>query len=142
VHGYEGPQQNGLSFEIGDPWRFYALFWKAHDLDRLAELIPVPEAAPEAGGTLALNFLACNHTAQPTEIRVVPTIPKGWSTQPQFTNYPMRAGECYPIQVLLTAPPAAQSHWEQLSWIAMAGSQSVGSIVVRVFVGQNGGLPQ
>ena len=50
VHGYEAPQQNGLSFEIGDPWRFYSLFWKAHDLDRLAELIPIPEATPEAAG--------------------------------------------------------------------------------------------
>ncbi len=142
VHGYEAPQQNGLSFEIGDPWRFYALFWKAHDLDRLAELIPIPEATPEAGGKLALGLLACNHTAQPAEISVVPTMPAGWTTQPQFTNYPVRAGECYPIQVLLTVPPAAQSHWEQLSWTARAGSQPVGSVVVRVFVGKNGGLPQ
>lgn len=142
VHGYEASRQKGVSLEIGDPWRFYAQFWKAHDLDRLAELIPVPEATPEAGGTLALNFLACNRTTQPTEIGVVPTIPKGWTTQPQFTNYPVRAGECYPIQVQLTAPPAAQSHWEQLSWTATAGSQPVGSVAVRVFVGKNGGLPQ
>ncbi|MFZ1013901.1 MAG: PIG-L family deacetylase [Terracidiphilus sp.] len=142
VHGYEAPRENGLSFEIGDPWRFYAMFWKAHDLGRLAALIPVPEAAPEAGGTLALNFLACNHTAQSAEIRVVSTIPKGWRTQPQFTNYPMRAGECYPILEQLTAPPAAQLHWEQLSWAATAGSQPVGSVVVRIFVGTDGGLPQ
>ncbi len=142
VHGYEAPQQNGLSFEIGDPWRFYALFWKAHDLDRLAELIPIPEATPEADGKLALGLLACNHTAQPAKISVVPTIPAGWTMQPQFTNYPVRAGECYPIQVLITAPPAAKSHWEQLSWTATAGSQPVGSVAVRVFVGKNGGLPQ
>jgi len=142
VRGYEAPQQNGLSFEIGDPWRFYSLFWKAHDLDRLAGLIPVPEATPEEGGKLALGFLACNHTTQTAEIRVVPTIPAGWTTQPPFTNYPVHAGECYPIQVFLTAPPAVQSHWEQLSWTATAGPQPVGSAVVRVFVGKNGGLPQ
>lgn len=142
VHGYEAPRQEGLSFEIGDPWRFYSLFWKAHNLDRLAELIPVPEATTEAGGALALSFLACNRTAQPAEIGVVPTMPKGWTTQPQFTIYPVRAGECYPVRVQLTAPPAAQSHWEQLSWNAMAGSRSVGGIVLRIFVGKNGGLPQ
>lgn len=141
VHGYEAPQQKDLSFEIGDPWRFYALFWKAHDLGRLAELIPVPEATPEAGGTLALNFLACNRTAQPAEIRVAPTIPKGWTTQP-VTDYPIPAGACYPMLAQVTAPPAAQSHWEQLSWTATANSQLVGSVVVRVFVGKNGGLPQ
>ena len=142
VHGYEAPQQNGLSFEIGDPWRFYALFWKAHDLDRLAELIPIPEVTPEAGGKLAIGLLACNHTSQPAEISVVPAIPAGWTTQSQFTNYPVRAGESYPIQVLLTAPPAAQSHWEQLSWTATAGSRTVGNVVMRVFVGKNGELPQ
>jgi LmbE family N-acetylglucosaminyl deacetylase len=142
VHGYDAPRQNGLSFEIGDPWRFYSLFWKAHDLDHLAELIPVPEATPESGGTLALNFLACNRTAQPAEIKVVQTFPAGWTAQPQFINYPVRAGECYPIQQLLTAPPAAKSHWEQLSWTATAGSQPVGTVDVRVFVGKNGGLPQ
>jgi hypothetical protein len=142
VHGYEAPQQNGLSFEIGDPWRFYALFWKAHDLDRLAELIPIPEATPEAGGKLALVLLACDHMAQPAEISVVPTMPAGWTTQPKFTNYPIRAGECSPIQVLLTAPPTTQSHWEQLSWTATAGTQPVGRVVVRIFVGKNGGLPQ
>jgi LmbE family N-acetylglucosaminyl deacetylase len=142
VHGYEAPQQSGLSFEIGDPWRFYALFWKAHDLDRLAELIPIPEATPEAGGKLALILLACDHMTQPAEISVVPTMPEGWTTQPKFTNYPIRAGECSPIQVLLTAPPTTHSHWEQLSWTATAGTQPVGRVVVRIFVGKNGGLPQ
>jgi LmbE family N-acetylglucosaminyl deacetylase len=142
VQGYEDPPQSGLSFEIGDPWRFYTLFWKAHDLERLAELIPIPEATPESGGKVALNFLACNRTAQPAEVNIAPTIPTGWTMQPQFTSYPVRAGECYPIQVLLTSPQAAQSHWEQLSWTATAGGQLVGSVVVRVFVGKNGGLPQ
>ena len=142
VHGYEAPQENGLSFEIGDPWRFYALFWKAHDLDGLAKLIPIPEATPEEGGKLTLNFRACNRTARPAEIKVVPTLPAGWTMQPQFTNYPVRAGDCYPIQVQVTAPPAAQSHWEQLSWTATAGSQAVGRVAVRIFVGKNGGLPQ
>jgi hypothetical protein len=142
VRGYEAPQQNGLSFEIGDPWRFYSLFWKAHDLDRLAGLIPVPEATPEEGGKLALGFLACNHTTQPAEIRDCAHNSRRMDDSAAFTNYPVHAGECYPIQVFLTAPPAVQSHWEQLSWTATAGPQPVGSAVVRVFVGKNGGLPQ
>ena len=142
VRGYEPPQHDGLSFEIGDPWRYYALFWKAHDLERLAPLIPVPEAAPDADGKLALDFFACNRTAQPAEIGVVPAIPAGWTNATQFTTYPVRPGECYPVHAQLTAPPAGQSHWEQLSWTATAGTQPVGKVTVRVFVGKNGGLPQ
>jgi hypothetical protein len=110
-------------------------------------MIPIPEATPEEGGKLILDFLACNRTAQPAEIKVVPTLPAGWTMQPQFTNYPVDAGACYPIQIQVTAPHAAQSHWEQLTWTATAGpataaSQPVGSVEVRVFVGKNGGLPQ
>ncbi len=142
VHGYEAPRQNGLSFEIGDPWRFYALFWKAHDLDGMAKLIPIPEATLEADGKLELNFLACNHTAQSVDMSVAPALPAGWTMRPQFTNYPVGAGACYPIQVQLDSPPAAQSHWEKISWTATADSQPVGSVAVRVFVGKNGGLPQ
>ena len=147
VHGYSAPPRQGLSFDIGDPWRFYALFWNTHDLDHLAALIPVPEATPEAGGKLILDFLACNRTAQPAEIKVAPTLPSGWTMQPQFTNYPVDAGACYPIQIQVTAPQAAQSHWEQLSWTATSGptpaaSQPVGTVSVRIFVGKNGGLPQ
>lgn len=142
VHGYEAAQPSALSFEIGDPWRFYALFWKAHDLDRLAELIPVPEATPDSGGALALDFLACNRTPRAVEIRVTPTLPNGWAIQPQFTDFPVGMGACYPIHTQLSAPPAAQSHWEQLLWTARAAGQDVGTVSVRVFVGKSGGLPQ
>jgi LmbE family N-acetylglucosaminyl deacetylase len=141
VHGYEAPRQGGLSLEIGDPWRFYALFWKAHDLEHLAELIPVPEATPEAGA-LALDLLACNRTQEPAEIKLAPALPAGWTVQPQYSSYPVRAGTCYPIHQQLTVPHATQAHWEQLSWTATAGAQPVGSVAVRVFVGKNGGLPQ
>ncbi|KAA6456236.1 PIG-L family deacetylase [Acidobacteria bacterium AB60] len=142
VRGYVGSPQQGLSFQIGDPWQFYQLFWKAHDLEHLAGLIPVPEATPDGVGKLILDFLACNHTGQAAEIEVTPTLPEGWNLQPKSAKYPVQAGACYPASVQVTAPPAAQSHWEQLSWSATAGSKPVGSVMVRVFVGKTGGLPQ
>jgi LmbE family N-acetylglucosaminyl deacetylase len=142
VQGYEPAHQNGLSFEIGDPWRFYELFWKAHNLGNLAQLIPVPEATPESGGKLTLDFLACNRSPDPSEIAIAPLLPAGWTVLPKFASYPVRAGECYPIQQQITAAPASKSHWEQLTWTASAGSQQIGSVTVRVFVGKGGGLPQ
>ena len=142
VPGYQPQTRAGLTFEIADPWRFYALFWKAHGLDPLAGLIPVPEAAPEAGGRLTLDFVACNHTPEAAEISVTPALPAGWTEQPQFARYPLRAGECYPIQEQITAPAAETSHWEQLTWSATCDGHPVGDVTVRVFVGKNGGLPQ
>jgi len=142
VPGYVPIPQAGLTFEVGDPWRFYSLFWKAHGLDHLAKLIPVPEATPDAGGRLTLDFVACNPTNANVEIAITPSLPAGWTEEPQFANYPIRAGECYPIQEQIAAPPATSSHWEQLTWKASASSHQFGAVAVRVFVGRNGGLPQ
>lgn len=142
VHGYEAENRSGLSFEIGDPWRFYRLFWKAHDLDALAQLIPVPEATPDSSGRLTLDFLACNRTQNAAEIAIEPRLPAGWTERMAYSRYSVRPGECYPMQAQLSAAPANQSHWEELTWTATAGSQTVGSVTARVFVGKNGGLPQ
>jgi LmbE family N-acetylglucosaminyl deacetylase len=142
VHGYEPANQTGLTLEIGDPWRFYSLFWKAHDLDRVADLIPVPEATPESGGRLTLDLLACNHTAALADISIAATLPAGWTEKMLSQHFSVRASECYPIQTQITAAPADNAHWEQLVWSASAGGQPAGSVTVRVFVGKSGGLPQ
>ncbi|MGB6692329.1 MAG: PIG-L family deacetylase [Terracidiphilus sp.] len=142
VRGYEAQRTSGLSFEIGDPWRFYSLFWKAHDLDRVAKLIPVPEATPGDDGKLTLDFLACNRTANAAEISIAAALPPGWTEKNLFASYPLRAGECYPIQAQLAGAPSAKSRWDELTWTATAGAQKVGSVTVRVFVGKSGGLPQ
>ena len=141
VHGFEPEARHGVTLEIGDPWRFYARFWKAHDLDHLAELIPVPEAAPEDGGKLTLGFFACNGTPTAADISVTAELPAGW-TQKMAPQFPVRAGECYPLQTQIKAPPAEKSHWEELKWSATANGQAAGSVTVRVFVGKSGGLPQ
>ena len=142
VRGYEPAAVTGFTFEIGDPWRFYSLFWKAHNLDTLANLIPVPEATPDEHGRLTLDFLACNHGTANAEIAIAPNLPPGWMVQPGAMSYPVRAGECYPVQSQITVPHAEKAHWEQLTWTATSASRQAGSVTVRVFVGKNGGLPQ
>lgn len=142
VRGYEPQRPTGLSFEIGDPWRFYSLFWRAHDLDHLAELIPVPEAAAKFADKLSIALLACNPTQDEAEITMTLALPAGWTDQTAFTRYPVHPGECYPIQAQITAPAAGKAEWQQLTWTAAAGSRQVGSATLRVYVGDSGGLPQ
>jgi len=132
----------GLSFEMGDPWRFYALFWKAHNLDRMAALIPVPELDASTRERLSVPLLACNHTSAAAEIAITSSLPAGWTDAMAYTHYPVRPGECYPISAQIAAPASDKSHWEQLTWTATAGSQNIGSVTVRVYVGRGGGLPQ
>jgi len=142
VRGYEAEGGGGVSLEMGDPWRSYAKFWRAHNLDRLAELIPVPEGAARFGDRLSIPLLACNRTANPAEIEVTAKLPAGWTDQTAFSRYPVRAGECYPIQAQITAPASGKPEWQELSWTAAAGARTAGSVTLRVYLGQDGGLPQ
>jgi LmbE family N-acetylglucosaminyl deacetylase len=142
VRGYEDEKKSGITFEIGDPWRFYSLFWKAHNLDDLAGLIPVPEMEAERGSKLIVDFLACNRTQQATEIAVTSLLPEGWNDQGPFSLYPLRAGECYPIQAQITAPSSGPPGWKQLNWTATEGTQQLGRITLRVYIGKTSGLPQ
>jgi LmbE family N-acetylglucosaminyl deacetylase len=142
VRGYEADNEAGLSFGIGDPWRFYAWFWKAHNLDRLAGLIPVPEMEAERGGRLIADFEACNRTGQAAEFAIAPVLPEGWKDMTRFARYPVREGECFPIQERISVPAADEVGWKELKWTANAGSQQVGSVTVRVYTGRTGGLPQ
>jgi LmbE family N-acetylglucosaminyl deacetylase len=142
ARGYEAEAAGGLSLEMGDPWRFYAKFWRAHGLDPLAEPIPVPEGAARFGDRLSIPLMACNRTANPAEIEVTAKLPTGWTDQTAFSRYPVRAGECYPIQEQITAPASGKPEWQELRWTAVAATQPAGSVTLRVYLGRDGGLPQ
>jgi LmbE family N-acetylglucosaminyl deacetylase len=142
VRGHEPPHAAGLSFEIGDPWRFYSLFWKAHDLDHLAELLPVPEAAARFGGALRIPLRICNSTTAEREIAVAASAPAGWQDGTPFSRYPVRPGECYPAQARLMMPASGTEGWHEVHWTATSGTDVVGHVDLRVFLGNSGGLPQ
>jgi len=142
VRGYEAEARAGVTLEIGDPWRFYAKFWRAHNLEHLAELIPAPEGAARLGERVSIPLMACNGTQNAAEIAVAAKLPEGWTDQTAFSGYPLRAGECYPIQEQVTAPVSGKGGWQELEWMATAGGQPAGSLTIRVFLGQDGGLPQ
>ncbi len=142
VRGYEPATKTGLSLEIGDPWRFYSLFWKAHDLDRMGALIPVPEMDASGSELLNVPLLACNQTGDAAEIAITSSLPAEWTDHTPYMRYPVRAGECYPIQARIGVSAADKAHWSEITWTASTGSQRAGSVKVRVFVGRSGGLPQ
>jgi len=142
VRGFTPESQTAISFEIGDPWRFYSLFWKAHNLDRLASLIPEPELAARYGDKLNIPLLVCNNTKQPVELAVASQLPPAWTDRTAFTRYPLQPNECYPVLSQITAPASGGNQWQQLTWSATVGSQQVGVVKVHVYLSNSGGLPQ
>jgi len=141
-YGHHPDGTNSLRFKIGDPWNFYSLFWRAHNLHGLLRMNPQPELAARYGDKLNIPLLACNNTQDAVEFAVTSTLPPGWSSQTSFTRYPVRPGECYPILAQVTAPGSGSGQWQQLTWSATAGSRQVGVVKVHVYLGNSGGLPQ
>ncbi len=142
VHGYEPDAAADMGFAIGDPWRFYSLFWKAHDLDRLAALTPEPELAARFGEKLFIPLQACNQTSEPIEVTVGSQLPSGWSDQTGSERYPIRPGECYPLLDPIIARAAGNAGWQELAWSATTAGKPARSVKVHVYLSNSGGLPQ
>ncbi len=142
VRGYEPQIPEGMALEMGGPWVFYREFWKAHDIEHLAKLLPIPELAVSWGGTLHVPLLIRNATANADEVSLTVSLPKGWTETSGSARYTVGPGEVYPAQSVLVAPPAGELGWQELVWKAEASGRPVGSVTLRVLVGRGGGLPQ
>lgn len=142
VPGYQPQSRDKLQMEIGDPYAFYQEFWKAHNLERLSQLVPLPEVAMNRGATLHVPLLIRNGTQTAAVVSLTAVLPKGWTWESGSALYPVPAGNSYPVLAILTAPTAGEVEWQELTFKAEAAGQQVGSVTVRVLLGKSGGLPQ
>ncbi|HMD86331.1 MAG TPA: PIG-L family deacetylase [Terriglobia bacterium] len=143
IPGFQQQTHEGLSVEFGDSWGFYRDFWKAHNLEHVAHLLPVPEVAIPRGGTLHVPLLIRNDTENPQEVSLTAVLPEGWAEKTGSARYPVRAHEIYPAQLVLIAPDVDGVHWQEITWNAEANGRLVGTSKLRVLSGVgNGGLPQ
>jgi LmbE family N-acetylglucosaminyl deacetylase len=132
----------GITLEIGDPWRFYSDFWRAHDLGRIAALLPVPELGAGSGERLHIPLIACNHTRSAANVSITPDFPSDWPNPPASIQIGVAPGLCATAFVPFVTPPAKQSAWHALAWKATTFAEPVGTVTLRLFVGKSGGLPQ
>lgn len=141
-HGTRTESFQRDAFGIGNPWRFYAAFWRQHDLQRLADLMPTAELAANPGDKLTVPLVACNTTVGPIEVAMQATLPEGWTNNTSFRRYPVQPGACYTIQEQVVAPAAGKPGWQLLTWKATVDEHPLGEARMRVYVGMFGGLPQ
>ena len=139
ARGYDPPTP-AVALELGGPWAFYRAFWKAHNIDHLAKLYS-PEAQVAPGESLWVPLLIRNDTAEPKEITLRTTLPPSWTQTPNVTVYRVGPHDCYAVQLVLASPASQKGSWQNLTWNAESGGQSIGSVTLRVNVAGNG-LPQ
>lgn len=142
VRGFRPEDQQTSALELGGSHLFYQQFWKAHDLEHLAKLIPIPEFAVGEGQVVHIPLLIRNDTESPQDITLSSSLPPSWSEKGTYSEYPVAPGEVYPVEAELVAPKQGNSKWEELSFETREGGKQVGTVKLRVFVGKTGGLPQ
>ena len=142
VPGFHLRNSGGLSLELGGPWMFYKEFWKAHNLENLAKLIPVPEVAVESAHALHIPLIIRNGTSNAKEVRLMSVLPEGWTDKTQYAIYPLQPGNVYPVEAELIAPKTERPQWQQITWRAKTDGHEIGSVTLHVYAGKSGGLPQ
>jgi LmbE family N-acetylglucosaminyl deacetylase len=142
VRGYQPVVHEGLSLELGGPWRFYRDFWKAHNIDHLAGLLPTPEVSIQAGATLHIPLLIVNDSSEQAEVTLVATLPQGWTAKNGSARYPVDAHGIYPIEAAVALSSSKEQKWQFITWTAEAKGKTISSIKLRVNVTEESGLPQ
>jgi LmbE family N-acetylglucosaminyl deacetylase len=140
VRGHQTEPRKGISLELGGPWAFYRDFWRAQNVEHLAELV-TPEVGVAGGQSLNVPLLISNETGQSKVVKLITELPEGWSERGRFAEFPLAPRDTYPIQLVLVAPPGHAKEWHKINWKIEADGRIVGSISLRVHLA-SGGLPQ
>jgi LmbE family N-acetylglucosaminyl deacetylase len=141
VRGYRPEARHGLSIELGGPWAFYQQFWRAHNLDHLADLIKVPQVAVGNGADVHVPILIHNYTDEHAEVTLTCSVPAGWKELWGTARYPVRPRETYPAETHYLASSTAKPEWQTLRWQAESNGQMIGTLTLRVLT-DSPGLPQ
>jgi LmbE family N-acetylglucosaminyl deacetylase len=140
ARGYETPAPQ-LTIELGGPWSFYRAFWRAHNIEHLADLY-APEAQVAPKDSLWVPLIIRNDTDTQKKVSVHAALPSGWTEKPVTESYTVEPHDSFPIQLTITPSQSHRNTWQTLSWEATSGDgHKVGTVTLRVDVVGNG-LPQ
>lgn len=142
VRGYRYEPPQGLALELGGPWQFYREFWKAHNIEHLAQLLLTPEVSLAAGETLHVPLLIRNDSSEPAEVILTGALPENWKEKNGSARYPVAAHGVYPIEVAIQTASPKEQQWQTLTWKAQNRGNTIGVVTLRVNVTLDTGLPQ
>jgi LmbE family N-acetylglucosaminyl deacetylase len=160
VTGFQPETHTGLSLELGAQFSFYRKFWAAHDIERIASLMPIQEMSVSPGGNLPVPLLLRNYTDYVENIDLTADLPSGWAgyimsskfpergalpviKRPGSGQFPVRAHDQYPVEETLTAPPQGKvGQWQEITWRARSASKDIGTVTIKVYLEAVPGMAQ
>ena len=100
TRGYEPPSEP-LMLSLGGPWAFYRAFWRAHNIEHLADLY-APEAQVGSGDFLWVPLIIRNDTDSPSKVSLRASLPHGWSAKPTTEVFTVGPHDYYAVQLTVT----------------------------------------
>lgn len=112
--GFQIQKRNGVSVALGGAWAFYRDFWRAHNLDHLAQIVS-SRIYITAGATLQVPLLLRNEKNETNEVVLTLSskLPEGWSESARSSRFIIEAGDIYPVQALIKTPARASADWQE-----------------------------
>jgi LmbE family N-acetylglucosaminyl deacetylase len=129
------------TLQLGESWRFYRDFWRAHGLDRLAELVG-PEVAVNFDSFLWVPLIIENPTGAPLNVSLTIDMPHGWTyvrKPPQQIS--VRPHQTYSFDFEMRTPAERVEGWTAIGIRADSDGKLLGAIQLRVQL-SGGALPQ
>lgn len=129
------PRQASVSLELDGPWHFYKQFYVSHKLKALQSLVTT-QTALGTDRQLWVPLLLENNTASAQDVKITSNVPSSWKEYTGPGTYHLEAGESYPVQVFLIAPPEGPDTKspQTLTWTATDGGRAVGTINMAVYL--------
>jgi hypothetical protein len=120
------------SMELGGPWHFYRNFWRAHDLEHLANLLG-PEIMVQRQSYFTIPVRIENPTEATINANVSVQIPEGWSVVRRVPDNISVAPHDYQT-VMFTAktPHDYLKGWKTITITGKSAGASLGEIQIRV----------
>jgi hypothetical protein len=139
----ESDKPQGILIELGGPWKFYKEFWKAHNIEHLSDLLPVPEIAVQPDlEYLRFSLLIYNNTTTFQAVTITSVLPEGWTDRTGFNIYPVAPGQVYPVHSVLAPLNPSKEAWREIKWSARVNGHESSTVTLRVHLGARGAMPQ
>jgi LmbE family N-acetylglucosaminyl deacetylase len=137
---YTATPESAPSLKIGDPWNYYHVFWQAHGIDHLANIVPV-EVTVKVGGTVAIPLIIDNPLDKSVSVSLSVKTPEGWKLKPT-TMAVIDPHTRYFLRVQAFAPKTPLLGWQNFAVSAESDNQTIGTIPIRVQLSAGWVAPQ
>jgi hypothetical protein len=138
--GYIAVGQEEPVLEIGDPWSYYHKFWQAHDLVRLATIVPA-EISVHVSGTLMIPLVVDNPLDTPIDATFSVNAPEGWTVAP-IAAATIAPHSLFYLRVQAIAPAEKLSGWQQFTVSGESNHKSIGTVQLRAELSTGWVAPQ